>query len=368
MRYYHLREFDVPGVDILGKGVGVIGQRMQKTNPIRAPLDNMSKSQDFKGLLHQGVDLLATVGTPLYAPTDGTVTLAKGLKAGLYIVLQTATATHKFMHLSSYAVQDGAKVKAGQIIGKTGNTGLTSGPHLHWEVWVNGKAVDPMNTLKEGALADIMGNVWKKVAGTAEKEVPRIEPTIGKPTSTTPTPIRGETTPRPTPVYTTPVRNVVKPFAAKIAKAEEAGLKLYDLPGTQDKIVQISGRPIVVVDVNGTSMPFYVSTGSGGKAGVPVGQWYPIFGIHPSGWFNKGWTEEQINNYYGSKALAQVAHTLDDILGDVRPYVKEMMDGRSALSVINQGKNPVAYKSNAPWSKEEFEAYQKYVQSILATL
>lgn len=140
MRYHQLREFDIPGVDFLGRIKG----QAAKTNPGRAPLDTMKVTQEFKGLMHQGVDLSAPVGLPVYAPEDGVVSLSKGLRAGLFVILKTATATHKFMHLSAYTQADGAKVTAGTVIGKTGNTGFTTGPHLHWEKWVGGKAVNPL--------------------------------------------------------------------------------------------------------------------------------------------------------------------------------------------------------------------------------
>jgi len=70
------------------------------------------------------------------------------------------------------------------------------------------------------------------------------------------------------------------------------------------------GRYTVIINYGGMQLPFYWSTGSGGKAGVESQKWYPFFGIGSDGWLNKG-TEEEINNYYGSSVLKNIAQTLN---------------------------------------------------------
>lgn len=84
-----------------------------------------------------------------------------------------------------------------------------------------------------------------------------------------------------------------------------------------NKLIDIGGRKIVLVKINGVSIPFYVSTGKGGKQNVQVGKWYPFFGIDKDGWFNKG-TQEEINNFYGSSELKKIALALDKKYGDIR--------------------------------------------------
>lgn len=120
-------------------------------------------------------------------------------------------------------------------------------------------------------------------------------------------------------------------LSGPITKVRGYDVFLEDIPGANGKIGQISGRPIVVVNVNGKKIPFYISTGSAGngvnKLSVPSGKWEAIFGIEKrtdgagnfvgSGWFNKG-SLSQIENHYGSKELKQIAEALDEKIGDVR--------------------------------------------------
>jgi hypothetical protein len=101
---------------------------------------------------------------------------------------------------------------------------------------------------------------------------------------------------------------------------EKPAIKFQDIPTADgsSKIVSISQRPMVVAEVNGVNVPFYVSTGAGGKENVAVGQWYPIMGIGEDGWFNKGGSEADINNYYNNEDLRRVAEFLNKNYGDLR--------------------------------------------------
>lgn len=98
------------------------------------------------GRKHKGVDMISPSGTPVLAALAGVVS-GKGYGAGPgnYIQLrhEGAVETTKYFHLSNFAVSHGQRVTAGQTIGYVGSTGDSSGPHLHFEVWVNGAAVDP---------------------------------------------------------------------------------------------------------------------------------------------------------------------------------------------------------------------------------
>ncbi|MFD1847623.1 peptidoglycan DD-metalloendopeptidase family protein [Arthrobacter flavus] len=107
------------------------------------------------GYTHTGLDYGVGCGTPLYAPAAGEVWFADSNAlsgAGNRIVLNhgvvqgNALATN-FYHLSSFDVSPGQKVSAGQLIGRTGTTGNSTGCHLHFETVLNGSLVDPLGLL-----------------------------------------------------------------------------------------------------------------------------------------------------------------------------------------------------------------------------
>lgn len=94
---------------------------------------------------HEGIDLAASSGTKVYATADGVVSISKySRSAGKYIVINHQnTYSTSYMHLSKRFVKNGEKVKRGQVIGLVGNTGISTGNHLHYEVRKNGDAYDP---------------------------------------------------------------------------------------------------------------------------------------------------------------------------------------------------------------------------------
>ena len=110
-------------------------------------------------------------------------------------------------------------------------------------------------------------------------------------------------------------------------------------------IITYAGRPIVVVDVNGIDIPFYVSTGSGGKENVPTGKWYPIFGLDKdTGWFNKGGNEDVIANYYDVPSLRAAAEWLDENVGDIRKSGKGVIPSidKEANNYLGRVPDPLA--------------------------
>lgn len=102
---------------------------------------------------HPGIDMAGKIGTPIYATGDGEVIDPFGSMTGYGIVIvidhgygfQTL-----YAHLSKRLVKAGDKVKRGEIIGYLGNTGPSTGPHLHYEVMRNGKKVNPINYIYSG--------------------------------------------------------------------------------------------------------------------------------------------------------------------------------------------------------------------------
>lgn len=98
---------------------------------------------------HKGVDLAAPTGTPIYAAAGGTVTSAGySGNAGNMIVINHGNGIQTYyMHCSKIYVSAGTKVEKGQNIGAVGSTGNSTGPHLHFQVMVNGTPVNPLNYL-----------------------------------------------------------------------------------------------------------------------------------------------------------------------------------------------------------------------------
>lgn len=96
-------------------------------------------------LYHTGIDVALPVGTPVYAPTDGKVQIAGWHRTwGKWVVIAGHDGRqYRLAHLSRMVVQEGQDVRAGQIVGYSGATGLATGPHLHIGVLQNGLPVDP---------------------------------------------------------------------------------------------------------------------------------------------------------------------------------------------------------------------------------
>lgn len=101
------------------------------------------------GRLHAGVDIAAPTGTPIYAADTGTVRIAGPMGGyGNYTCVQHSSSMSTcYAHQSRIGVSVGQSVKQGQVIGAVGNTGNSTGPHVHFEVRMNGNPVDPMGYL-----------------------------------------------------------------------------------------------------------------------------------------------------------------------------------------------------------------------------
>ncbi|MET2986060.1 M23 family metallopeptidase [Aureibaculum conchae] len=98
--------------------------------------------------MHKGMDFTAPTGTPVYASGNGVVDRADNRASGFgeHIEIDHGYGYKTiYAHLSKYNVKRGQKVKRGDLIGFVGNTGRSSGPHLHYEVHKNGKPINPIN-------------------------------------------------------------------------------------------------------------------------------------------------------------------------------------------------------------------------------
>jgi murein DD-endopeptidase MepM/ murein hydrolase activator NlpD len=128
-----------------GKALAALPSRWPVRGAVNSEYGNRlspwSKATEF----HGGLDIGAGIGTPIYAPAAGTVFFAgKQPEYGTAIIVDHGQDIRSlYGHLSKLAVQNGQKVERGMVIGYTGNTGRSSGPHLHYEILVKGQPVNP---------------------------------------------------------------------------------------------------------------------------------------------------------------------------------------------------------------------------------
>lgn len=133
----------------LVSGNGMFAHPIPGYNYISSPYGYRYYPDPNVPTLHKGTDFAASTGTPVYAAMDGTVTISKySASAGNYISIDHGNGlVTLYMHNSVLYVGSGTEVTKGQNIALSGNTGNSSGPHLHFQVMLNGTAVDSTNYL-----------------------------------------------------------------------------------------------------------------------------------------------------------------------------------------------------------------------------
>ncbi len=97
--------------------------------------------------MHHGVDFTAPTGTPIYATGSGVVIRSERNRHGYGLMVEIDHGygyKTRYAHMSSIEVREGQKVKRGEIIGRVGDTGTSTAPHLHYEVHRNGRTVNPV--------------------------------------------------------------------------------------------------------------------------------------------------------------------------------------------------------------------------------
>lgn len=130
--------------------------------PARGPLSSLFSLGRYHPVLHitrphKGIDIAARVGEPIMAPARGIVRFAgnKGNGYGNMVEIDHGYGyVTRFAHASRLLVHTGQEVKRGDLIALVGATGLVSGPHLHYEVEIDGKQVDPLNFIVADAIPD----------------------------------------------------------------------------------------------------------------------------------------------------------------------------------------------------------------------
>lgn len=127
--------------------------------PNGTPFRNAARISSYFGLRrhpilgrirgHKGIDFSASIGTPVYATAGGVISQAASNSRGGYgrqvLVQHGLGFSTRYAHLSQVSIKLGAHVAKGTLLGLTGNSGRSTGPHLHYEVLYRGKALDPIN-------------------------------------------------------------------------------------------------------------------------------------------------------------------------------------------------------------------------------
>lgn len=128
-------------------GVGEMREGLTAPVPGRVTSGYGMRRHPILGIrrMHQGLDFRAAHGTPIYAVSDGRVQMAgRNGGHGNYVRLNhSGGLATGYSHMSRIAVKQGQNVRRGQVIGYVGSTGLSTGPHLHYEMYRNGAPVDP---------------------------------------------------------------------------------------------------------------------------------------------------------------------------------------------------------------------------------
>jgi murein DD-endopeptidase MepM/ murein hydrolase activator NlpD len=133
----------------------VLKDMLPNSNPISAAYNSSSygwRIDPFNGnkAFHEGLDFTANTGTPIRAAADGIVSAAEqsGAYGKLVKIEHGAGLETRYAHTSKILVKVGERVTKGQIVAEVGSTGRSTGPHLHYEIRLNGAALDPRKYLK----------------------------------------------------------------------------------------------------------------------------------------------------------------------------------------------------------------------------
>lgn len=115
---------------------------------------------------HSGMDFTGKINTPIYATGNGRVVKAQKQRGYGNMVIIDHGYNYKtvYAHLNKYIVKRGQRIKRGEIIGYLGNTGISTGPHLHYEVRKNNRAVDPINFY----FTDLSADAYDRIVEAAD--------------------------------------------------------------------------------------------------------------------------------------------------------------------------------------------------------
>lgn len=154
---------EAAGLSAAARADGVRRSMTSVSIPSRMPVEGVKLTSSYGMRVHpviggrrahKGIDLAGPVGTPIYATADGIVSRADWFSSyGLYVSIEHGGALEtRYGHMSRLNVANGQRVRKGDTIGFIGTTGRSTGPHLHYEVRVNGEAVNPVPYMQSDSL------------------------------------------------------------------------------------------------------------------------------------------------------------------------------------------------------------------------
>jgi murein DD-endopeptidase len=176
--YYAIRAEDGKFYDRNGTGLAKGFLRFPTSRQFRVSSNfNPRRLNPVTGRVapHKGVDFAMPQGTPVLSVGDGEVVVAKRSgAAGYYVAIRHGrTYTTRYMHLRKLLVKEGQKVKRGDRIALSGNTGRSTGPHLHYEVWINQQAVNPL-TAKLPRTEGLTGSDRRDYLAQVKEVIPQL--------------------------------------------------------------------------------------------------------------------------------------------------------------------------------------------------
>jgi murein DD-endopeptidase MepM/ murein hydrolase activator NlpD len=162
-QFYALRKTAMTGAATLGIGMGyrkaTLSEWLRLSSaptlwPVEGPVTGAFGERvdpfNGEGAFHRGVDISCSYGHAIFAPADGVVQYADFMSGyGRMVAIEHGQGINtRYGHLAGFAVTEGQSVHRGQIIGYVGLSGRSTGPHLHYEVWVRGTPVNPSRFLR----------------------------------------------------------------------------------------------------------------------------------------------------------------------------------------------------------------------------
>ena len=284
---------------------------------------------------HKGVDISVPEGTNVYACEDGKVTIAMNSEsAGNYIAIDHGNGyVSKYMHNSQLKVKVGDKVKKGDVIALSGNTGISTGAHLHFQIEQNGNAVDPMtfkydngngdgsSTNSESQKGNDKGSsskyyakvaTWSETTDTVESNDPEVENSSNTTYNMTSTNIN----------YQSVVSQYTMPFdylwaLLVVGEDKDFVLQLADLVYGSEIEITVHDNLTVNTDVQVDTYTKKTRTDTSGQVTISYGQGSAVQNVPASG----SWSDEESNDYQTTNTTITKTNTLDIALTKANVWI-----------------------------------------------